>query len=213
MPGEFIQIAERNGTIRAITLWVFDRITRDIASTDVLPETLRCYMNLSAQQLDDLEFAATVEARLASDALLAPHIGFEITESGMMLNVRTSIATLERFRRLGASVAIDDFGTGFSSLSYLKHLPADVIKIDQSFVSGIPFDLKDTTLADTFIGLGNAFGFITLAEGIESEGQAAWLTEHGCRFGQGYLVSRAIPFGDFLRLLAAASSQQTSLSP
>jgi diguanylate cyclase (GGDEF)-like protein len=212
MPGEFIQFAERNGMIRAITRWVFDRITRDLASTDALPEKFRCYMNLPAQQLDDPEFAAMVEGRLTSDVLLAPHIGFEITESGMMLNVRSSIAMLEHFRRLGINVAIDDFGTGFSSLSYLKHLPADVIKIDQSFVNGIPLDLKDTTLADTFIWLGNAFDFITLAEGIESEAQATWLTEHGCRFGQGYLVSRAVPFNDFLEMLAAGSSQQTSVS-
>jgi diguanylate cyclase (GGDEF)-like protein len=213
MPGEFIQFAERNGMIRAITIWVFDRIVRDVRSTHALPEKLRCYMNLPAQQLDDAEFSAMVEARLGSDAGLARHLGFEITESGVMLNVRSSIATLELFRRLGVNIAIDDFGTGFSSLSYLKHLPADVLKIDQSFVRGIPLDFGDTTLADTFIWLGNAFDFITHAEGIESEAQAAWLTEHGCRFGQGYLVSRAVPFEKFLEILAAGASRQTSMSP
>ena len=212
MPGEFIQFAERNGMIRPITLWVFDRIVGDLMSTDALPEKLRCYMNLPAQQLDDPEFATMVGARLASHAWLAPRIGFEITESGMMRNVRNSIATLQYFRRLGINIAIDDFGTGFSSLSYLKHLPADVIKIDRSFVNGIPRDAKDTTLVDTFIELGNAFEFITLAEGVESEAQATWLAEHGCRLGQGYLISRAVSFGDFLVMAGAVTAQPTLIS-
>jgi EAL domain-containing protein (putative c-di-GMP-specific phosphodiesterase class I) len=160
-------------------------------------------MNLSAQQLDDPAFALLVAERVSAQPRLAARLGFEITESGMMLNVRTSIETLERFRDLGIGIAIDDFGTGFSSLSYLKHLPVDVIKIDQSFVRGIPDDVKDTTLADTFIWLGNAFDFVTLAEGIETEAQATWLAEHGCRYGQGYLVARPLPFGAFLAMQAA----------
>jgi EAL domain-containing protein (putative c-di-GMP-specific phosphodiesterase class I) len=160
-------------------------------------------MNLSAQQLDDPAFSLLVAERVTAQPRLAARLGFEITESGMMLNVRTSVETLERFRDLGIGIAIDDFGTGFSSLSYLKHLPADVIKIDQSFVHGIPDDFKDTTLADTFIWLGNAFDFVTLAEGIETEAQATWLAEHGCRYGQGYLVARPLPFGAFLAMQAA----------
>jgi diguanylate cyclase (GGDEF)-like protein len=207
MPGEFIDWAERNGMIRPLTLWVFDRLTRDLLAGEEFPAGVRIYMNLAAQQLDDPSFAILVEERLTGEPRLAGHIGFELTESGMMLNVRSSIETIERFRGLGIGIAIDDFGTGFSSLSYLKHLPADVIKIDQSFVRGIPGDEKDATLADTFIWLGNAFDFITLAEGIETEEQAAWLADHGCRRGQGFLVARALPFGAFRELMGIAGTR------
>jgi diguanylate cyclase (GGDEF)-like protein len=202
MPGEFIPYAERNGLIGLISLWVFERLLRDIRSV-TLPAGIRLYMNLAAQQLDDPAFAEVVLERLAGDAGLARQLGFELTETTAMLNVRSSIFALESFRRTGISIAIDDFGTGFSSLSYLKHLPADVIKIDQSFVAGIPFDRADATLADTFIWLANAFDFVTLAEGIEREEQVTWLKEHGCRLGQGFLMSPAVPFETFLGQLTA----------
>jgi EAL domain-containing protein (putative c-di-GMP-specific phosphodiesterase class I) len=204
MPAEFIDFAERNGLIRAITVWVFERLIRDLLSTASLPDRVRCYINTPAQQVDDPAFAAMVREQLRAQPQLARHIGFEITETGVMLNVRGSIAALQSFRDDGISISIDDFGTGFSSLSYLKHLPADVIKIDQSFVAGIPHDVKDMTLADTFIWLANAFHFVTLAEGIETEEQAVWLTEHGCKMGQGFLVARAMPFADFVAMLAPA---------
>jgi EAL domain-containing protein (putative c-di-GMP-specific phosphodiesterase class I) len=154
-------------------------------------------MNISARQLNDAAFAGAVHDRLRAHPTLAGRITFEITESATMLNVQSSTFALGSFRRAGIHIAIDDFGTGFSSLSYLKYLPADVIKIDQSFVRGIPLDAKDIILVDTFVWLANAFGFASLAEGIETEEQLSWLREHGCAYGQGFLVSPALPFGEF----------------
>jgi EAL domain-containing protein (putative c-di-GMP-specific phosphodiesterase class I) len=91
---------------------------------------------------------------------------------------------------VGLFVAIDDFGTGFSSLSYLNQLTVDVIKIDRSFVNGLPQDERDGAIVEMLLRITDRFGFGTLAEGIETEDQARWLLDHGCRFGQGYLVAK-----------------------
>jgi diguanylate cyclase (GGDEF)-like protein len=211
MPVDFVPFAEQHGLIGPLTRWVFTRLLRDIDSgPQPLPAGVRCYMNLAAELLEDSDFSATVHARLRDDPSRAGRLGFEITESGAMRNMQRSIFALESFRREGISIAIDDFGTGFSALSYLKQLPADVIKIDKSFVDGIPSDHKDATLADTFIWLSNAFGFASLAEGIEREDQAKWLLAHGCRFGQGYLVSEAVTYADFRAQLAAHGAASPS---
>jgi diguanylate cyclase (GGDEF)-like protein len=203
MPADFVPFAEQHGLIGTLSHWVFKRLLLDIESgPQPLPPGVRCYMNLAAELLEDSDFASDVHARLLEEPSRARRLGFEITESGAMRNVQRSIFALESFRRIGISIAIDDFGTGFSSLAYLKHLPADVIKIDKSFVDGIPNDHKDATLTDTFIWLSNAFGFASLAEGIEREDQAAWLLAHGCRFGQGYLVSEPVTYAGFRAQLA-----------
>lgn len=197
MPGEFISFAERMGMIGKITGWVFDRLVLDLTENPSAPPGIRCSMNISARQLNDAAFASAVHDRLGAHPALAGRITFEITESATMLNVQSSIFALSSYRRAGIHIAIDDFGTGLSSLSYLKRLPADVIKIDQSFVRGILLDAKDVILVDSFVGLANALGFASLAEGIETEEQLSWLHEHGCAYGQGFLVSPALPFGEF----------------
>jgi len=115
-----------------------------------------------------------------------------------MENVERSMYTIELFRRWGLSVAIDDFGTGYSSLSYLKQLTVDVIKIDRSFVMGLPNDERDVALTEMLLRIVDRFGFTTLAEGIETEAQAAWLLQHGCLLGQGYLIARPGPFDALL---------------
>ncbi len=197
MPSEFIPFAERMGMIGKITSWVFDRLVLNLTENSAVPPGIRCSINISARQLNDAAFAGAVHDRLDAHPTLAGRITFEITESATMLDVQRSIFALGSFQRAGIHIAIDDFGTGFSSLSYLKHLPADVIKIDQSFVRGIPLDAKDVILVDTFVWLANALGFASLAEGIETEEQLSWLREHGCAYGQGFLVSPALPFGEF----------------
>jgi sensor c-di-GMP phosphodiesterase-like protein len=109
--------------------------------------------------------------------------------------------TIDLFRSWGLTVAIDDFGTGYSSLSYLKELSVDVIKIDRSFVMGLPDNERDDAITEMLLRITDRFGFATLAEGIETEAQAAWLLEHGCRYGQGYLVAKAEPFDAMLQRL------------
>jgi diguanylate cyclase (GGDEF)-like protein len=201
MPSEFIAFAEHNGMIAAISRWVFRRAARDISSVAALPERFRVYINLAAQMLDDIPFITELRAALDADPRLIEHLGIEVTETAAMQNVERSMNTIDLFRSWGLTVAIDDFGTGYSSLSYLKELSVDVIKIDRSFVMGLPDNERDDAITEMLLRITDRFGFATLAEGIETEAQAAWLLEHGCRYGQGYLVAKAEPFDAMLQRL------------
>jgi len=199
-PAEFVEFADRNGLMGPLTNWVFDRVVRDVSRSEgLLPPGFRIYFNLAARMLDDVPFISKLNELFRASPTLAGHIGVEVTETAAMENVQRSMYTIELFRRLGLSVAIDDFGTGYSSLAYLKQLTVDVIKIDRSFVMGLPEDERDTALAEMLLRIIDRFGFTTLAEGIETEAQAAWLLRHGCRLGQGYLIARPGPFDELLR--------------
>ncbi len=202
LPGEFIDFAEQNGLIGALSEWVFRRLVRDLSSAP-LPAGVRVYFNLSARMLDDIAFITALNESLRAVPKLLDHIGVEVTESAAMQNVERSMHTIDLFRRWGLTVAIDDFGTGYSSLAYLKQLTVDMIKLDRSFVTGLPGDERDCALADMLLQITDRFGFATLAEGIETEDQASWLLEHGCRFGQGYLISKPRPFDELLDRLGA----------
>jgi EAL domain-containing protein (putative c-di-GMP-specific phosphodiesterase class I) len=107
-----------------------------------------------------------------------------------MQNIDGAMHTINLLRKWGLNVAIDDFGTGHSSLSYLRQLTVDVIKIDRSFVTGLPGDERDGAITEMLLQITNRFGLSTLAEGIETEEQASWLLQHGCKFGQGYLIAK-----------------------
>jgi diguanylate cyclase (GGDEF)-like protein len=201
-PSEFIDFADRNGLMGALSGWVLDRVVRDISRSEgELPAGFRIYFNLAARMLDNVPFISKLNELLRASPALAGHLGVEVTETAAMENVERSMYTIELFRRWGLSVAIDDFGTGYSSLSYLKQLTVDVVKIDRSFVMGLPDDERDAALAEMLLRITDRFGFTTLAEGIETEAQAAWLLEHGCRLGQGYLIARPGPFADLLRAI------------
>ncbi len=202
-PAEFIDFADRNGLMGPLSSWVLDRVVRDVShSESALPPGFRIYFNLAARMLDDLPFISKLNELLRGSPGLAGHLGVEVTESAAMENVERSMYTIELFRRWGLSVAIDDFGTGYSSLAYLKALTVDVIKIDRSFVTGLPEDERDAALADMLLRISDRFGFETLAEGIETDAQANWLLEHGCRLGQGFLVARPGPYADLLAEIA-----------
>jgi diguanylate cyclase (GGDEF)-like protein len=204
MPAEFITFAEHNGLIAALSRWVFRRAARDISSIAALPERFRIYINLAAQMLDDIPFITELRTALDADPRLVEHLGIEVTETAAMQNVERSMNTIDLFRGWGLSVAIDDFGTGYSSLSYLKELSVDVIKIDRSFVMGLPGNVRDGAITEMLLRITDQFGFATLAEGIETEDQAAWLLEHGCRYGQGYLIAKPLSFDDLLARLEAS---------
>jgi diguanylate cyclase (GGDEF)-like protein len=204
LPGEFIAFAERNLLIGPLSHWVLHRVADDLTSDGTLPSGFRVYFNVAAQLLDDVPFIADVSDVLGANPGLAEHLGVEMTETAAMHNVERSMDTINLFRRWGLSVAIDDFGTGYSSLSYLKRLTVDVIKIDRSFVSGLPDDARDCTIIEMLLHIKDRFEFAALAEGVETEAQAAWLLEHGCQFAQGYLVAKPEPFSALLRRLELA---------
>jgi diguanylate cyclase (GGDEF)-like protein len=197
-PSEFIPFAERNGMIASISRWVLHRLVNEISAVN-LPAGFRIYFNLAAEMLDDIPFIAELSDALRLVPKLVDHLGIEVTETAAMQNVERSMHTIDLLRGWGFSVAIDDFGTGYSSLSYLKRLTVDMIKIDRSFVVGIPFDERDAALTEMLLRITDRFGFATLAEGIETEEQAAWLAEKGCRFGQGYLVAKPGTLEDLLQ--------------
>jgi diguanylate cyclase (GGDEF)-like protein len=200
-PDQFIDFAERNELMSSLTRWVFSRVVHDIVGTRAMPKSFRLYFNLSAQNLDDFPFLTDINDAIATHPFLADHLGIEITETTAMQNVERSLDTLTLLRQLGVRVAIDDFGTGFSSLSYLKRFPVDMIKIDRTFVSGLPDDRRDAVLAETMIRIGTNLGITMLAEGIETEEQRAWLSSNGCILGQGFLVARPLEFRELLARL------------
>lgn len=200
-PSEFIELAERNGLIGSLSTWVCDRVARDLLSVSAFPPGFRAYINVAAELLHDIPFIATMKDALESTPRLANHLGIEVTETAAMQNVDFSMNTLDLFRSWGLTVAIDDFGTGYSSLSYLKHLTVDMIKIDRSFVTDLPDDERDCAIAQMLIHMTDRFGYASLAEGIETEAQLEWLLEHGCRFGQGYLIAKPEPFERLLERL------------
>jgi diguanylate cyclase (GGDEF)-like protein len=200
-PAEFIELAERTGLIAPLSRWVCDRVVRDLSSVSVLPAGFRIHFNVAAQQLEDATFISHLQEILKSHPGLAEHLGIEVTETVVMESIERSTGTLNLFRRWGLTVAIDDFGTGYSSLSYLKRLTVDVIKIDRSFIAGCPKDERDCAITEMLLRLTARFGYAALAEGIETEEQLAWLLEHGCRYGQGYLIARPEPFEHLLERL------------
>jgi diguanylate cyclase (GGDEF)-like protein len=201
-PAEFIGFAERNGLMGGLSRWVLDRLVRDLTQTTPLPAGFRISFNLAATMLESFPFIARLNEVVRASPELVEHLGIEVTESAAMQNVERSMSTIDLFRSWGLAVAIDDFGTGYSSLSYLKQLNVDLIKIDQSFVAGVADDERDAAVAEMLIRITERFGFTTLAEGIETEAQAAWLLERGCRLGQGYLVGHPDSFGELIQRLS-----------
>lgn len=199
-PGQFLPVANRAQLLVDLTLWVVGQLAIDLKGS-VLPPGFRCYFNVPAHVLENGPFLAALELILEESPGLAPRLGLEITESDVMNKVEQAIVALNHVRRLGILVAIDDFGTGYSSLSYLKRLPVDVIKLDKSFIDGLPRDKRDVGLAKMFLGLSSQFSLVSVGEGIERDEQAEWLLANGCMIGQGFLFSRPVSFEAMLRLV------------
>ena len=140
--------------------------------------------------------------RALRDHGVAPHlIEIEITESTAMHNAEQTSATLRNLKALGVSIAIDDFGTGYSSLSYLKRFPIDSLKIDRSFVTGLPGDQDDATIAQAVITMAHALRLKVVAEGVENCGQLQFLAANACDEMQGYHFSRPLPADECTRVL------------
>jgi EAL domain-containing protein (putative c-di-GMP-specific phosphodiesterase class I) len=129
-------------------------------------------------------------------------LGIEITETDAMQDVEQSLGVLAEFREAGVQIGLDDFGTGYSSLAHLKRLPLDVVKIDRSFVAGLPSGGPDEAIVDAVVGIGRRFGFRVIAEGVESAEQLAWLERAGCDLAQGYRLARPMPAAAFEGWLA-----------
>jgi diguanylate cyclase len=192
LPGQFIPAAERLGLIADIDAWVMREALLNARELGKLRSDFRLIFNLSGRQAGDAKIIDALKAA-AADGLSLRHVGIEITESDAMRDFEATRTVCLAVRELGVRVAIDDFGTGYSSLSSLKRLPVDVVKIDQSFVSGLLNDRHDEAIVDTIIQMTRLFECAVLAEGVETEGQMDWLRRRSCKLVQGYFVSHPLP--------------------
>ncbi len=199
MPAEFIDLAEETGTIVPLGEWVLRAACRAAASW-AHPD-LRLSVNMSPKQVVRADLVEVIQGILRDTGFPADRLILELTESVILQPDPMIVARLERLRDMGIGIAVDDFGTGFSALSYLRHLPVNVLKVDRSFVTGIADDPQARTVADAIIRLGEAFRLVVVAEGIETAEQAAALQEMGCRFGQGFRYHRPQPGESITRLL------------
>jgi diguanylate cyclase (GGDEF)-like protein len=194
LPGQFLPLLESSGMIVAVGEWVLRQATEDCLRWRRMGlGPLRVAVNVSAQQIRRRSFVEQVLAATAPCLGGGGGIDLEITETGLLHDVEGASRKLRELRGAGLRVALDDFGTGYSSLGLLSKLPVDLVKIDRSFITGLPQDRPSVTLVSSVIGLASAFGLKTVAEGVETEAQLRMLREMGCDQSQGYLHSRPVP--------------------
>jgi len=189
-PAEFIPLAEETGLIVKIGDWVLEQAVATLRGWSEQGFSGRIAVNVSALQLHDPGFADRLSALLESRGVSARLLELEITETALMHDIELAMTTLNRFRELDLTLAVDDFGTGYSSLAYLKALPVSRIKIDRTFVTGLPDNEQDQALCRTIITMAHAMGCEVIAEGVETEAQASWLALAGCDELQGYLLGK-----------------------
>ena len=206
-PARFIPIAEETGLIVRLGEWVIHqacRQTRSWLQAGLEPGVVS--VNLSARQFRAEGLVRAVSRILQETGLDPASLEMELTESMVMHNVETAIATLQGLKSLGVALSVDDFGTGYSSLSYLKDLPIDVLKIDRSFVRdiGTGSEAEDGILAAAIISLGHALHLKVIAEGVETDAQVHFLKRHGCDQVQGFLYGEPVPAEQFGELLGRA---------
>ena len=160
-------------------------------------------VNLSARQFADHSLVPLVASVLSETGLRAECLELEITESLVMQNPEQAARLLAQLKEMGVQLAMDDFGTGYSSLAYLKRFPVDSIKIDRSFIKGLPGDEEDATIAQAVIAMAHSLRLRTIAEGVETAEQLAFLERLGCDEIQGYYFSKPLPFGELQQFLVA----------
>ena len=206
LPMEFIPLAEETGLIVPIGAWILHMACEQLKTWQTDPQTrhLHLAINISARQFRQPDFVAQVLEVLKKTGLdpLDPGLELELTESLVLHDIDDSIKKMQLLRTAGIHFSLDDFGTGQSSLSYLKRLPLNQIKIDQSFVRDVATDPNDAVIIRTIIGMAENLGLNVMAEGVETEQQRDFLERNGCHTHQGYLFARPVPIEEFRDSLA-----------
>lgn len=200
-PTEFIPVAETHGLIRRLGQFALSQASAQAAAWRAAGTPLpgRIAVNVSARQLDDVDFFEDALARVRGAGATPADIELELTETGLMRDPQHAIELTRALAGAGFTIAVDDFGTGYSSLVQLKRLPVGKLKIDMSLVRDMLADPNDYAIVSTVIAMGRSLGITTVAEGVESAEQAAALRELGCSYIQGYHFSRPLTADDLQR--------------
>lgn len=202
-PASFIPLAEDSGLILPLGDWVLHAACRQLAAWADRPSlaAIRVAVNVSPRQFRQPDFVEQVLAALAGAGADPRGLELELTEGLLLQNIEDTVRKMARLKDYGVGFSLDDFGTGYSSLAYLKRLPLDQLKIDQSFVRDVLTDPNDAAIARTIVALGVSLGLRVIAEGVETEAQRAFLQRHHCHAWQGYLFSPPVPVADFEALV------------
>ncbi len=207
-PGEFIAVAEQTGLIIPLGVWVLDTACAQLADWARQPgmSQMTLSVNASAQQFGQANFVEQVQVAIRHSGANPHRLKVELTESMLAHDIEDLIQKMHALKVLGVGTSLDDFGTGFSSLSYLKRMPLDQLKIDQSFVRDVLTNENDASIAKTIINLGKDLHFTVIAEGVETPGQRDFLMQNGCHRFQGYLFSKPVTAAAFVQLCHQASN-------
>ncbi|MGR9046034.1 MAG: EAL domain-containing protein [Gammaproteobacteria bacterium] len=208
-PAVFIPIAEETGLILQLGDWVLHEACSQMRVwLDAGYELAHISVNVSSKQFRQKDFIGHIAKALSDNRLSASRLIIELTEGIVIDDIADTVEKMQALKELGVRISIDDFGTGYSSLNYLKRLPLDELKIDQSFVRDIATDFNDAVIIETIINMAHNLGLSVIAEGVETEEQKDYLFNKGCSVFQGYYFSCPLPAPDFKTLLKSAS--QTS---
>jgi diguanylate cyclase (GGDEF)-like protein len=202
-PAELLPVAERSGQMGALTDWILHRALGECAGLRHEGLDLRVGVNVSAVTLVDIGLPERIDMALRHHGVPAAQLVIEVTEDAVMSDQRRCLDVLEGIAALGVEISIDDFGTGQSSLAQLRHLPADELKIDRSFVKGMAEDPLDAEVVRLVVAMGRRMGLRVVAEGIETPEERDVLAELGCDLAQGYCLGRPMPSLALARFLGA----------
>ncbi len=211
-PAQFIPLAEDTGLILPIGLWVLNSACEQLKKWESEPRTneLVLAVNVSARQFRQSDFVTQVAKTVARHDINASRLKLELTESLLLENVESIIETMNALKKIGIQFSLDDFGTGYSSLQYLKRLPLNQLKIDQSFVRDIASDTSDKLIVRTIIAMAHSLNLDVIAEGVETEQQQQLLLDQGCTHFQGYLFGKPEPEASFNQKLTQFCTFHTS---
>lgn len=197
-PGDFIPVLEELGLVVDVGDWVISEACRQLkAWHQAKVRVPKVSVNISARQFSDGQLGMRIATILKDTGLPPACLELELTESILMREVSEAMQILDGLKNLGLSIAVDDFGTGYSSLNYLKQFPIDVLKIDRTFVDGLPSGEQDAQIARAIIAMAHSLNLAVIAEGVETHEQLDFLREHGCDEVQGYLFGRPMPANSF----------------
>ena len=191
-PAEFIPLAEKTALMHSITFWVLDAVVTQAKDWRAKGLELRIAMNVTVSDLENSKFVDSIKEYIDRGDLHPKNLELEFTESMLMSDPKTVIRQLERARSLGIEISVDDFGTGYSNWTYLRQLPVNTVKLDQSLISNLNTNEKDKRLVKTLIELAKGLGYRVVAEGVETKNILDLIIHWGCSEAQGYLITKPL---------------------